>query len=261
MATGKWQRRRALAAGLWRGYTSGRWRHCVACDRRVPAFLPYRGGWAAAPPLMRALRLVGSDIDHFSCPRCRATDRDRHLLLYLQRSGLAEAMRGARILHFAPEARIARWLATLAPAQHEQGDLFPARPEIRRMDLEAIPFPDASFDWVIANHVLEHVGNLPQATREIARVLAPGGRAILQTPFSRALAATLDDPTVTDPFLRLQLYGQEDHVRLFGRDVYERIGHAGLQPRPLRHADLLADIDPGTHGVNPDEDLMLFVRA
>lgn len=153
------------------------------------------------------------------------------------------------------------WIATMQPASHVLADLYPARPEIHRINLEAIPFEDGAFDIVIANHVLEHVGNLDRATSEIARVLASDGIAVLQTPWCRGLAVTLDDPGVLSPEARLQLYGQEDHVRLFGRDVYTRIGTGGLDARPLSHATTLRDIDPDLYGVNPEEDLMLFARA
>lgn len=249
----------AMAAGGARA-ASGRWRWCVVCRRRVPAFLPWRGGWKAAPPLMRSLGMVGSDLDRFACPRCGANDRDRHLRLYLERTGLSDRLRGARILHFAPEAPLMAWIATLGPSLHVLADLYPSREEIRRMDLESIPFEDASFDFVIANHVLEHVDRLDRATAEIARVLVPGGHAILQAPWCRGLYETLQDPAVQSAEARLQLYGQADHVRLFGRDVYERIAATGLEARPVSHETALPDVDPDTYGVNPQEDLMLFVR-
>ena len=123
----------AMAAGGARA-ASGRWRWCVVCQRRVPAFLPWRGGWKAAPPLMRSLGMVGSDLDRFACPRCGANDRDRHLRLYLERTGLSDRLRGARILHFAPEAPLMAWIATLGPSLHVLADLYPSREEIRRMD-------------------------------------------------------------------------------------------------------------------------------
>jgi SAM-dependent methyltransferase len=41
-----------------------------------------------------------------------------------------------------------------------------------------LPFPDASFDLVLSNQVLEHVANIEDAFREIARVLAPGGVSV-----------------------------------------------------------------------------------
>ena len=44
-----------------------------------------------------------------------------------------------------------------------------------QMDIQSIPHPDASFDTVIANHMLYHVPDIPKALSEVARVLAPGG--------------------------------------------------------------------------------------
>lgn len=41
---------------------------------------------------------------------------------------------------------------------------------------EHIPFPDASFDFVVSYYTLEHVQNLEQTFHEIARVLKPGGK-------------------------------------------------------------------------------------
>src|SRR5688572_9799008 len=116
-ARGKWRRRLASARAVAKGML-GKWPYCVMCEHHVPAFLPWRGGIAGVPPLMRALDSIGSDPANFSCPRCRATDRERHLKPYLQRTGLAEKFRGARILHFAPEAGLAEWITTFEPMEY-----------------------------------------------------------------------------------------------------------------------------------------------
>jgi SAM-dependent methyltransferase len=224
----------------------------------VLAFLPWRGGWAAAPPLMSALGMVGSDLDHFACPRCGCNDRDRHLKLYIERLGLLERFRGARVLHFAPEPWLGRWIVDAMPARYVAADLYPSSPGIERIAMEQIPFEDGAFDIVIANHVFEHVGDVTQAAREVARVLAPDGLAILQTPWCRGIESSIEDPLVTSPEARLQLYGQEDHVRLFGRDVFERIGGDSLAAESISHADVMPDVDPDMAGVNPAESLMLF---
>lgn len=240
------------------GWLPGGRRACVLCGHKVWRYMPYRNGSRGVPPLMRALDGVGSDVDHFECPRCGAHDRERHLFLYMRASGLFDRMHGMRILHFAPERRLSPRIAAAMPSEYVRCDLFPTEPNVVKVDIEAMPFADAAFDLVIANHVLEHVDDERKAVREVARVLSPGGFAILQTPYSAKLETTWQDPGIDDPQARLQAFGQEDHVRLFGRDIFDRIAGSGLESHVRRHAELLADADPGIAGVNPAEPFFLF---
>jgi SAM-dependent methyltransferase len=52
---------------------------------------------------------------------------------------------------------------------------------VLRAEAERLPFPDATFDRVMANHMLYHVPDLEAALREIRRVAVAGGRAVLAT--------------------------------------------------------------------------------
>ncbi|MDE2150036.1 MAG: class I SAM-dependent methyltransferase [Gammaproteobacteria bacterium] len=164
------------------------------------------------------------------------------------------------ILHFAPEQHIRDFVTRHQPREYVQADLFPNNPSIARMDLTALPTQTNYFDLVIANHVLEHVTNDSLALSEIYRTLKPGGYAILQTPFSPQLSSTLEIPALRSPEARLQLYGQEDHVRLYGTDIFARIEASGLSSCVRKHQDALPDLDPFRHGVNPEEPLFLFVK-
>ncbi|BCL79674.1 transcriptional regulator [Ktedonobacteria bacterium brp13] len=59
-------------------------------------------------------------------------------------------------------------------------------------DAQILPFADASFDAVIANHMLYHIPDLPRALGEIRRVLKPSGH-FYATTFGRKHMRELDE--------------------------------------------------------------------
>ena len=233
---------------------------CILCDSKVQFFLPYQGGSRSVPPLLRELRTVGSDPDHFECPACGCHDRERHAFMYLSKLGLLDAWHGQAILHFAPESQLRRLIQSHQPELYICADLFPQERSVVRMSIQAIPHRDNTFDFIIANHVLEHVDNYVLALQEIYRCLKPGGLALLQVPYSESLYTTFEDPGVETPLARLHAYGQEDHLRLFGRDVVDRLCSTGLVSRVRQHEDLLPDVDATLFGVNRRESLFLFQK-
>jgi len=243
------------------GWVPGGRKRCVICGHRVWRFMPYRQGSRGVAPLMHALEGIGSDVDNCECPRCGAHDRERHLLLYLRVSGLLAQLPQWSILHFAPEKRLSRCIAAQKPLRHVRCDLYPTSLDIERVDIQDMPFEANTFDLLLANHVLEHVNALDSALAEIHRVLKPDGYAIVQTPYSPKLHHTWEDAGIDTPQARLQAFGQEDHVRLFGRDIFQRIAGFGLAPHIHSHQALLADCDADTFGVNPLEPLFLFQKA
>lgn len=92
-----------------------------------------------------------------------------------------------------------------------------------------MPFEDNRFDVAFCNHVMEHVADDIQSMKEIYRVLKPGGWAIIQIPiFHPVPDVTYEDDSVTDPKEREKLFGQDDHVRLYGKDYPERLRQAGF---------------------------------
>jgi len=233
---------------------------CTACGSQIGRFLPYRGGWKGAPSLMIKLEIIGSDLDRFGCPKCGSHDRERHLMLYFEKFGIWEKFSGAKILHFAPEPILSKKITDCQPLDYILADLYPTELRIKKVDIQNMPFEACRFDFVICNHVLEHVDDDFKALTEIYRVLKEGGLAILQTPYSARLKTTFSDPGIDSDNLRLELYGQEDHVRLFGSDIVSRFESCGLRARLAWHECELSHIDPSRYGVNVREPFFMFEK-
>lgn len=235
--------------------------YCVCCGKNSPFFLPFAGDALTPSSANDILDVVGSDLKRYSCPKCESNDRERHLKLYCQRLGIDRLVSSAKILHFAPERHFSKYVAAAGPSEYFRVDLFPASVDIQKVDMLAIPFPEAAFDIVIANHVLEHVADDARALFEIHRVLRPGGVAILQTPYSAMLKTTFEDVNIVSGNAREHAYGQSDHVRLYGQDIFLRFCSAGFVSRIERHETTLADCDPEIYGVNSREPFFLFERT
>ncbi len=191
-------RRQALLGAIRSVRYRGDQVECPCCDSTFSRFLPHRGRSQA------------------KCPGCGALERHRLLSLFLEReTDLYE--RPGTMLHIAPEYALRRRLARTGGLLYITGDINPTVADFE-LDVMALPFDAASFDYLICNHVLEHVEDDRRAMAEVHRVLKPGGWAILMCPVDGRRATTLEDPTAVTPAERHRLYGQSDHLRLYGRD-------------------------------------------
>ena len=231
--------------------------HCSVCEQTVADWLPHPH-LSQRSEFMTLMQTVGSDLTRYQCPACGCTDRDRHLWLYLKGIGLTEQLRGARVLHVAPEVALERKLLRCGLGEYVRGDLFPSRPGIVKVDVEALNFPDAHFDLILCNHVLEHVSRPEQALAEFRRCLTPKGVLIAQTPYSPELKKTFELKTCPSAEFARLCYGQDDHVRLFGDDIVAYFHDAGFQGDLLPHDRLLPQVDPQEFGCNRREPLFFF---
>jgi SAM-dependent methyltransferase len=66
------------------------------------------------------------------------------------------------------------------------------------------------------------------ALAELFRLLKPGGKAIVSSPIVEGWAETYENPAVLTTTERLIHFGQQDHVRFYGRDLRDRIRAAGF---------------------------------
>lgn len=95
---------------------------------------------------------------------------------------------------------------------------------------EALPFDDASFDAVVCVDVLEHVADLAQVIREVARVLKPGGVFCFDT-INRNPLASFAVVTLAEDVLRLLPRGTHDpEMFIKPSELLALLREASLQP-------------------------------
>jgi SAM-dependent methyltransferase len=188
----------------------------------------YRGGAVECPCCGGRFSRFMPGLSHRTtrvCPRCGAQERHRALWLYMrERTDLFT--REISILHWAPEYALQRSLSALPNAAYVSADLE-GHEAMQHMDITDVPFKDDAFDLIICVHVLEHVPDDRRAMREMARVLRPGGMALLLVPIVLE-QPTLEDPAISTPEQRREHYWQADHVRLYGGDFRDRLAEEGF---------------------------------
>ena len=174
----------------------------------------------------------------FLCPRCGSLARHRVDWMYLT-SQSDVLTKPISVLHVAPEVCLEAPLRRLPNVAYLSADYDSTR-AMEQMDLERIDYPDATFDGVICNHVLQFVHDEHTAVREIFRVLRPGGWAMLQTAIDDSLERTREgrDPSATE-----QNDGRYEEIwqRRYGRDYAERLEQAGFA---VTVSNFVADLAP-----------------
>lgn len=158
------------------------------------------------------------------CAKCNSLERHRLFYLTAERGALFEQHH--EVLHFAPEAQVAGYVRGIV-ARYDTADLSEQRRVMHRINIEDTGLPDASYDRIICSHVLEHVDDA-KALAEMFRMLRPSGAALLATPVVEGWPSTYENPAVDGPKMRQVHFGQADHVRMYGRDVRDRIRAAGF---------------------------------
>ena len=159
------------------------------------------------------------------CAKCNSLERHRLFHLYAEKKDLFKAKHA--VLHFAPEVQITPYVEARV-AVYETADLSDRRKTTHKINIEKTELADAVYDRIICSHVLEHVDDA-KALSEMFRMLKPGGIALLATPVVEGWARTYENAAVEKNTDRFVHFGQSDHVRLYGRDVRERIRSAGFQ--------------------------------
>jgi predicted SAM-dependent methyltransferase len=173
--------------------------------------------------------IVGGGYRYALCPRCLSTDRERLIYWYLiNKTNIFSSQKKIKLLHIAPEKNLKKAFRNSNKIQYIDGDLNPLTAD-KIIDITDINFKDNYFDFIICNHVLEHVKNDKKAMSELFRVLKPDGEAILQVPISEYNKETFEDFSITTPEEKEKSFGQKDHVRIYGKDYQKRLENAGFK--------------------------------
>ncbi len=220
-------------------YYAGSRFFCPCCSRSFRAFLAF--GVHPRP--------------HALCPYCGSLERHRLLWLYLrQKTGFFKDQ--LVVLDIGPMEFFRNACKRMQNLTYVSADLTDPAADIK-LNVQQLPFADDSFDSIICYHVLEHVCDDRVALTELYRVLKPGGWAIIQSPVEQARAATLEDPSVTSKKERKIVFGQEDHLRIYGRDYAERLAGAGFSVNIDAFVRMIPADMVKRFGLDPDEFLYI----
>lgn len=215
---------------------------CPVCNAHFRKFLPYG----------RQSR------ENALCPNCLALERHRLMYLFLK-DKTPFFTSELKVLHVAPEICFIDRFEKLHKDNYITADIESPLAKVK-MDIHDIPFDANTFDVAFCNHVMEHVDNDLKAMSELHRVLKPGGWAIVQVPFFYPLAdETTEDTTITDPKERYRRFGQDDHVRKYGKDYAQRLASAGFK---VEASDFVKELPPETvkRYALPENETIFFCR-
>lgn len=233
---------------------------CVICGNKFNSFIPWP--WPIADRIKK-YEITGSDLINYQCPYCGCNDRLRHLVLFFNKLNIWDNfVKGEYMLHIAPEIILQKAILSASQIKYISGDLFPDpnNDNIQEVDITDIKYPDEYFDFIICNHVLEHVQDDIKAISELFRVLKKGGKAILQTPYSPKIRNSYEDWSITTEKGRLEFFGQGDHVRIYGLDLFDRLQSVGFTLNIVKSAGLFTQEEARYYGFNNDEDLIIVIK-
>lgn len=178
----------------------------------------------------------------YRCPNCESRPPDRNIALFLKKNSIELA--GKNFLHIASEWPLFRKLKN--EPGYVGGDIQKRRNGNAIVVITAISFEENIFDFLICNHVLEHVKEDQKAMKECFRVLRTGGVGIFSVPLSGKKRTW--EPPKGMPLNEIEAIAGWDHKRLYGYDFAEKLERHGFSVSMFR----ISDKEARLHGISSE---------
>lgn len=220
--------------------------YCPCCKTRIRTFIS--GDYTVHPELYNPFRYKNTK-QEVLCPICRSMPRHRILAAWCDESKFY--LQNKKILYFAPERCMIRWMKR-NEVSCVTADIV-ARSDLK-INIQETGLPDNSYDLIIANHVLEHVGNFISAIEEVYRILRPNGSFICSFPIDPSIELIDEEELPLSVEERLRRFGHSDHRRVFGMKADQFFTDAGFAVNMIRGEDypdeILPVVGPADYDIN-----------
>ncbi|MCF8715820.1 methyltransferase domain-containing protein [Joostella atrarenae] len=194
----------------------------------------------------------GQQRNNVLAPGTLSLERHRLLWLYLK-TETDFFSKPLKLLHFAPEQAFYKRFKKLKNLTYTTTDIESPLADVKA-DICDLPFEDNSYDVILCNHVLEHIKDDKKAMEELFRVLKPGGWGIFQIPQDIQREKTFEDDSIVDRKKRAEIFGQYDHVRVYGLDYFDRLRNVGFDVHEVHYAKTeLTPEQVEKYALNPNE--------
>jgi SAM-dependent methyltransferase len=171
----------------------------------------------------------GKQRENALSPSTLSLERHRLMWLFLRdETTFFTSNKKLKTLHIAPEQCFLDIFRKQENLEYTTSDLESPIADVKA-DICDLPFKDNSFDVVFCNHVLEHITDDKKAMQELFRVMKRGGFGVFQIPQDLLRETTFEDNSITDKKERAEIFGQYDHVRIYGKDYFNKLRSIGFK--------------------------------
>ncbi|MCH2226087.1 MAG: class I SAM-dependent methyltransferase [Crocinitomicaceae bacterium] len=202
----------------------------------------------------------GTQRNNVLSPSTLSLERHRLLWLYLKNeTDFFTNPEVKSLLHVAPEQAFYKRFRKQQNLEYLTTDLLSPLADVKA-DICKLPFEDESFDYVFCNHVLEHIPDDTQAMKELFRVMKKGGMGIFQIPQDLTREQTYENDSITDKKERAKIFGQYDHVRIYGKDYFDKLRSIGFEVKEIDYSNTLNQEQVTRYCLAPNEILPLCYK-